>query len=272
MTKVIAVVNQKGGVGKTTTTANLGIGLANAGKRVLLIDYDAQGNLTESLGYANPDSMNTTISTMMQKVMEEKDFPADEGILHHKEGVDLMPANIELSGMETALVNVMSRESVLKGYIDAVKDNYDYILIDCTPSLGMLTINALNAANETIIPVQAHYLPAKGLEQLVKSVGKVKRALNPNLKIGGILLTMVDSRVNLSKEVANAIKEAYGKHIKIFDTKIPYSIKAAETAATGKSIFAYNKNGKVAEAYRNLAKEVVENGKDRTKHRSELIR
>ena len=156
MSKVIAIANQKGGVGKTTTTVNLGVGLANEGKKVLLIDCDAQGSLTESLGYQNPDELDVTLSTLMQKTYEEKEIKPGEGILHHNEGVDLVPANIELSGMETALVNIMSRERVLKNYIDSVKDNYDYVLIDCTPSLGMLTINSLVAADEVIIPVQAH--------------------------------------------------------------------------------------------------------------------
>ena len=272
MSKVIAIANQKGGVGKTTTTVNLGIGLVNEGKKVLLIDCDAQGSLTESLGYMNPDSIDTTLSTLMQKAIEEQPISEDEGILHHNEGVDLVPANIELSGMETALVNIMSRERALKGYIDRVKDNYDYVLIDCTPSLGMLTINSLAAADEVIIPVQAHFLPAKGLEQLITTVGKVKRQINPNLKIGGILLTMVDRRTNYSKDVSRQIRLNYGKHVTIFKTEIPLSIKAAETSAVGKSIYTYDKYGKAADAYKDLTKEVLDDGKQRNKHRSELIR
>ena len=216
MSKVIAIANQKGGVGKTTTTANLGIGLANEGKKVLLIDCDAQGSLTESLGFQNPDGMEITLSTLMAKAMNEQPIQNGEGILHHDEGVDLVPANIELSGMETALVTVMNRERALKNYIDQVKNNYDYVLIDCTPSLGMLTINSLAAADEVIIPVQAHYLPAKGLEQLLTTVGKVKRQINPNLKIGGILLTMVDNRTNLSKDVSRVIRLNYGNNLKVF--------------------------------------------------------
>lgn len=272
MSKTIAIVNQKGGVGKTTTTVNLGIGLASEGKRVLLIDSDAQGNLTESLGFHNPDNMETTLATIMQKVVDEKPLGENEGILHHSEGVDLLPANIELSGMETVLVNTMSRERILKDYINQIKDKYDYILIDCTPSLGMLTVNALTAADEVIVPVQAHFLPAKGLEQLMKTVAKVRRNINPNLKIGGILLTMVDGRVNLSKQIAQVIRDAYGHKANIYDTNIPFSIKAAETSAAGKSIFQYDKNGKVAEAYRKLTKEVLDGGKERVKHQSDLIR
>ena len=272
MSKTIAIANQKGGVGKTTTTVNLGIGLANEGKRVLLIDCDAQASLTESLGYRNPDDMDITLSTLMQKVIEEQPIAADEGILHHTEGIDVVPANIELSGMETALINIMNRERVLKDYINQVKSNYDYVLIDCTPSLGMLTVNALTAANEVIIPVQAHFLPAKGLEQLMKTVSKVKRHINPKLKIGGILLTMLDSRTNFAKEISSLIRDTYGKNLKIFKAEIPMSIRAAETSASGKSIYAYDKNGKVAEAYKNLTKEVLDSGKEQAKHRTDLIR
>ena len=248
MGKIIAISNQKGGTGKTTTTVNLGIGLANEGKKVLLIDYDAQGSLTQCLGYPNPDELSVTISNLMEKSINEQPTEHGEGILHHSEGVDFIPANIELSGMETFLVNTMSRERVLKNYLSQIKDNYDYVLIDCTPSLGMLTINALTAANEVIIPVQSHFLPAKGLEQLLGTVAKVKRQLNPMLKINGILLTMVDGRTNLARD-----------------------IKAAETSAVGKSIYSYDKNGRVADAYRNLTREVM-NNEQRTKHKSEIIR
>lgn len=272
MSKIIAISNQKGGTGKTTTAVNLGIGLANEGKKVLLIDYDAQGSLTQCLGYPNPDELSITISSLMEKVIREQPIAENEGILHHKEGVDFIPANIELSGMETALVNIMSRERVLKDYLATVKDNYDYVLIDCTPSLGMLTINALTAANEVIIPVQSHFLPAKGLEQLLGTVAKVKRQINPTLKINGILLTMVDGRTNLARDISQLIRNTYGNHIKVFKTEIPFSIKAAETSAVGKSIYSYDKNGRVADAYRNLTKEVLEDGKQRTKHKSEIIR
>lgn len=272
MSKVIAIANQKGGVGKTTTTVNLGIGLANEGKRVLLIDCDAQGSLTESLGFPQPDDLPVTLSTLLQKVIDEKPIAKDEGILRHNEGVALVPANIELSGIETVLVNIMSREQILKEYIRQIKADYDFVLIDCTPSLGMLTTNALTAANEIIIPVQAQYLPAKGLEQLLKTVAKVRRQINPGLKVGGILMTMVDSRTNFAKGISKLIRNTYGNNLKVYKTEIPLSIRAAETSAIGKSIYSYDKSGKVAQAYRALTKEVLNNEKSRIKHKSDPIR
>ena len=199
MTKVIALANQKGGVGKTTTAVNLGIGLARQGKKVLLIDADAQGNLTDSLGWNEPDKLPVSLATIMSKVIMEEPIVPDEGILHHAEGIDLMPANIELSAMEVSLVNIMSREIVLRNYLNEVKDKYDYVLIDCMPSLGMITVNALAAADSVIIPVQSHYLPAKGMSQLLQTINRVKKNINPNLKIEGALLTMVDNRTNFAK-------------------------------------------------------------------------
>ena len=199
MCKIIAIANQKGGVGKTTTTSNLGIGLAKQGKRVLLIDADAQGSLTASLGFKEPDKLEITLANVLANIINDEEMDTDYGILKHEEGIDLMPGNIELSGLEVSLVNVMSREVVLRSYVEMVKDRYDYILIDCMPSLGMITINAFACADSILIPVQAAYLPVKGLEQLIKTIGKVKRQINPKLEIEGILLTMVDSRTNYAR-------------------------------------------------------------------------
>ena len=269
---VLAVVNQKGGTGKTTTCENLGVGLAQEGKKVLLVDVDPQGSLTISLGYPRPDDLDSTLSELMAKVMQETPLSPGEGILHHEEGVDLIPANISLSGIEVSLVNAMSRETILKQLMEPLKRQYDFILLDCMPSLGMLTVNALAAADNVLIPVQAQYLSAKGLEQQLQTVNKVRRQINPKLRIEGILLTMVDGRTNYAKNISNLIRETYGSKIKVFGTDILHSVRAAEISAEGKSIFRHDPKGKVANAYRTLTKEVVQDAEKRRKHQLEQLR
>lgn len=268
--KVIAVTNQKGGVGKTTTTENVAIGLARNGCNVLIVDFDPQGDLTSCLGWKNNDSLEHSVSSMLDDYINDNDINYESLILHHEERVDLIPANIELADFEMRLVSVINREQTLSNCIEPLRNQYDYIFIDCPPSLGMLTVNALSAADEVLIPVQTQYLPAKGMTKLLQTVGKVQRKINSNLKITGIVMTLADLNTNLTKSTIETIRESFGKNIRVFDTIIPKATKASEASISGKSIYAYAKDSKVALAYANLTKELINNQK--VKHKEELNR
>lgn len=271
--KTIAIVNQKGGVGKTTSTVNLGVGLAQAGNRVLLVDDDPQHSLTISLGIRNADDeLDITLATAMQAEIRDESVPWEEGIIHSGEGVDLLPANIELSGVEMSLFNAMSREQVLTSVLSRVKENYDYILIDCMPSLGLMSINALVAADSVIIPSAPDFLSTKGLNLLIRTISRVRRQINPKLKIDGILMTMVDGRTNNAKSIIAALRSTLGGSVRVFDTEIPRSVRAAEASGEGKSIFAFDPKSRVAQAYTNLTKEVAELGKETNRSRSDGAR
>ena len=259
--KVIAIANQKGGVSKTTTTVNLGIGLARAGNRVLLIDSDPQASLTASMGSREPDRLDKTLASVITSIMEGQEIEAEYGLLSHEEGVWFLPANIDLAAVEVSLINAMSREYMLKEYIEAVAPYYDYIIVDCMPSLGMLTINALAAADTVLIPLQAQYLSLKGLEQLIATIMRIKKRINPALAFEGILLTMVDARTNYAREIMEMVRGNYGQRIPVFENYIPLSVRVAEASAEGKSIFAHDPKGRASAAYEMLAKEVLAHGR-----------
>lgn len=259
-THIIAVANQKGGVGKSTTVHNLGTNLARQGKKVLIVDLDAQANLTMCMGHNQPDNLFCTMAHIFKGLIDETFAFQNEDYILRAEGCDLIPSSIQLSGIEPSLANAMSRENLLKRLLYPLKSEYDYILVDCGPSLGLLTINALAAATSVLIPVQAHYLSAKGLELLIGTIAKVKRNINPDLDFNGILITMYDGRLKFSKSILGELQEAYGQHIPIYKTMIPQSVKAVENTAEGKSLFVYDNKCKVSLAYEAFSQEVLANG------------
>ena len=226
------------------------------GKKVLLIDADPQGDLTSYMGWYNQDELQYTISDLMEQEINDIPIDSKNAILHHEENVDLIPSNLDFSVMEMRLINAMNREQIMKRCIENLKKDYDYIIIDCMPSLGMITVNALTSADKVIIPVQTQYLAVKNMGHLLKTISNVKKHLNHKLDIGGVLLTLVDKRTNLSRETKQELQENYGSIVKIFETQIPIAVKTAESTSQGKSIFSYDKNSKVAEAYSSFAREI----------------
>lgn len=264
MSKVIAIANQKGGVGKTTTSINLGIGLVRKGKKVCLVDLDPQGNATQGLGF-NADSLEITVTTIMRKIInKDLNFDIDYGILHHSEGIDLLPANIELSVLETELISLFfGREKILRTYLNQLKEEYDYIIIDCMPSLNLIAINALVAADEVIIPLHAQYYSVRGLEQLLQTIGSIiANDLNSHLKIAGILYTCVNDQTNSFKEIKTILANGYGGDINIYNSYIPRSVKAEEAPSYGQSIYAYDSKNRVSEAYSGFTREYLEREKE----------
>ena len=266
MSITYAVSNQKGGCGKTSLTLNLGSALSRMGFKVCLFDVDPQANMTMALGYPQPDELPITLPIIMSDVInnggrvENSELLQRREYILHAQGMDFVPSSIDLTGIENILINTMSRENILKKIVGFIKDDYDFVLLDCMPSLNFVTVNALNAADRVLIPMQPQFFSAKGLELLLSTIANVKENLNPTLLIEGALITMYDSRLKFHRETLNIVSEAYGGYFRIFDTKIPVSVRVTETQAQGRSIFDHDPKGKIALAYAAFAKELIENG------------
>lgn len=259
MTKIISIINQKGGVGKTTTAVNFGYELAEKGKRVLLVDLDPQANLTVWMGNYNAEEL-LQITDLFAAEMNEEEYNIKDYILK-KDQVDYIPAGIQLSGLEMVLINQMSREYILKRILNQVKNEYDYIIIDCLPSLNLLIINALTASDSVLITATGQFLSAKGLELLIKTIVKVKKNLNHTLKIDGILITMFQNNLKNSKEILELIKNEIGEYIPVFETKIPKSVKTDESSYEAKAVRQIDPTNKVGLAYQNFVTEYLEKEK-----------
>jgi len=259
MCRVIAVANQKGGVGKTTTVLSLGAALAGRGRRVLLVDLDQQGSLTVSLG-RDPDALAETVYTVLGAHADPRQkFPpplSSVVLPTATAGMDLAPANIELAALELELISAYGREHVLRAALAPARDAYDYILLDCPPSLGLLVVNALAAADEVLIPLQADYLATRGVASLLDTIGAVTERLNPALRIAGIVLTLADPRTAHTREMAERTRAAFAGGVRVFETTIRMSVRLKEAPIVGRSILAYDPNGAAASAYRALAAEV----------------
>lgn len=250
MSKIIAIANQKGGVGKTTTSVNLGAGLASIGKRVLLIDIDPQGNTTSGVGVNKADVENCIYDVLINEV-----DPREAIVPTMVDGLSIIPATIQLAGAEIELVPTISREVRLKKAISQVKGQFDYVIIDCPPSLGILTINSLTAADSVLIPIQCEYYALEGLSQLLNTIRLVQKHLNTSLQIEGVLLTMFDARTNLGIQVIEEVKKYFQQ--KVYKTVIPRNVRLSEAPSHGQSIITYDPKSKGAEVYLELAKEVV---------------